>query len=59
LPFERVAAAMSKAIFDMGFVIADVRPPLPSASAEDQQLVFELLEMHLCLVHWGFCNSLD
>jgi hypothetical protein len=39
LPFERerVAAAMAKTIFDMGFgfVIADVRPPLPSASAED------------------------
>jgi hypothetical protein len=26
LPFERVAAAMAKTIFDMGFVIADVRP---------------------------------
>ena len=33
LPFERVTAAMSKAIFDMGFVMADVRPPLPSVSA--------------------------
>jgi hypothetical protein len=44
-----VAAAMSKTIFDMGFVIADVRPPLPSASAEDQRLVFELLKVHLCL----------
>jgi hypothetical protein len=40
---------MSKAIFDMGFVIADVRPPLPTASAEDQRLVFELLKRHLCL----------
>jgi hypothetical protein len=28
LPFERVAAAMSKTKFDMGFVMADVRPPL-------------------------------
>jgi hypothetical protein len=44
-----VAAAMSKTIFDMGFVIADVRPPLPSVSAEDQRLVFELLKAHLCL----------
>jgi hypothetical protein len=36
LPFDRVAAVMSKAIFDMGFVIgADVRPPLPTVSAED------------------------
>jgi hypothetical protein len=35
LPFERVAAAMAKKIFDMGFVIADVRPSLPSVSAED------------------------
>jgi hypothetical protein len=26
LPFERVAAAMSKTIFDMGFFMADVRP---------------------------------
>jgi hypothetical protein len=25
LPFERVAAAMSKTIFDMGFFMADVR----------------------------------
>jgi hypothetical protein len=25
-PFERVAAAMPKAIFDMGFFMADVRP---------------------------------
>jgi hypothetical protein len=35
LPFERVAAAMLKTIFDMGFVIADVRPLLPNVSAED------------------------
>jgi hypothetical protein len=39
LSFERVAAAMSKTIFDMihdmGVVIADVRPSLPSASAGD------------------------
>jgi hypothetical protein len=35
LPFERVAAAMPKTTFDMGFVMADVRPSLPSASAED------------------------
>jgi hypothetical protein len=35
LPFERVAAAMSKTIFDMGFVIAEVRPLLPTVSAED------------------------
>jgi hypothetical protein len=35
LPFERVAAAMSKAIFDMGVVIADVGLSLPSASAGD------------------------
>jgi hypothetical protein len=34
-PFERVAAAMSKSIFDMGFVMADVRPSLPTVSAED------------------------
>jgi hypothetical protein len=26
LPFERVAAAMPKAIFDMGVFMADVRP---------------------------------
>jgi hypothetical protein len=26
LPFERVAAADQKAIFDMGFFMADVRP---------------------------------
>jgi hypothetical protein len=36
LPFERVAAAMSKAIFDMGvFMAGDERPSLPTASAED------------------------
>jgi hypothetical protein len=35
LPFERVAAAMSKTVFDMGFVMADVRPSLPTASAGD------------------------
>jgi hypothetical protein len=37
LPFEKVAAAMPKTTFDMGFVVAaaDVRPSLPSASAED------------------------
>jgi hypothetical protein len=40
---------MSKTIFDKGFVIADVRTPLPSASAEGQRLVFELLKRHLCL----------
>jgi hypothetical protein len=43
LPFERAAAAMSKTIFDMGFVVADVRPSLPAVSAEDQRPVFELL----------------
>jgi hypothetical protein len=36
LPFERVAAAMSKAIFDMGvFMAGDERPSLPTVSAED------------------------
>jgi hypothetical protein len=42
LPFERVAAAMSKTIcyskeciFDMVFFMADVRPPLPTVSAEE------------------------
>jgi hypothetical protein len=40
---------MSKTVFDMGFVIADVRPALPTASAGDQRLVFELLKGHLCL----------
>jgi hypothetical protein len=35
LPFDRVAAAMSKTIFDMGVFMADVRPPLPTVSAED------------------------
>jgi hypothetical protein len=48
-PFERVAAADQKAIFDMGFFMADVRPSLPTVSAEDQRLVFELLKGHLCL----------
>jgi hypothetical protein len=31
-----VAAAMSKTTFDMGFVMADVRPSLPTVSAEDE-----------------------
>jgi hypothetical protein len=35
--FERVGAALPKAIFDTGF------------SARDQRLVFELLKGHLCL----------
>jgi hypothetical protein len=35
LPFERVAAADQKAIFDIGFFMADVRPALPTESAED------------------------
>jgi hypothetical protein len=34
LPFERVAAAMPKTIFDMGFFMADVRPSLPNVAAE-------------------------
>ena len=46
---ERAAAADQKAIFDMGFFMADVRPSLPTVSAEDQQLVFELLKRHPCL----------
>jgi hypothetical protein len=33
--FERVAAAMPKTIFDMGFFMADVRPRLPAVAAED------------------------
>ena len=33
----------------MGFFMADVRPSLPTVSAEDQQLVFELLKRHPCL----------
>jgi hypothetical protein len=35
LPFERVAAADQKEIFDMGVFMADVRPSLPTVSAED------------------------
>jgi hypothetical protein len=35
LKVERAAAADQKAIFDMGFFMADVRPSLPTASAED------------------------
>jgi hypothetical protein len=33
--FERVGAALSKTIFDMGFFMADVRPRLPTVSARD------------------------
>jgi hypothetical protein len=41
---------MTKKIFDMGFVIADVGPTLPNAvPVGDQRLVFELLKRHLCL----------
>jgi hypothetical protein len=48
--FERVAAAADqKTIFDMGVFMADVRPSLPTISAEDERLVFELLKRHLCL----------
>jgi hypothetical protein len=36
-------------MFDMGFVMVDVRPSLPTASAEDQRLVLKLLKRHLCL----------
>jgi hypothetical protein len=49
LPFERVAAADQQTIFDMGFIMADVRPALNAVSAGDQRLVFELLKGHLCL----------
>jgi hypothetical protein len=37
-------------MFAMGFAIANVRPALPAVSAGDQRLVFELLNIHLCLV---------
>jgi hypothetical protein len=44
-----VAAADQKTIFGMGFFMADVRPALPTESAEDQRLVPELLKGHLHL----------
>jgi hypothetical protein len=33
----------------MGFIIADVRPPLPAVAAEYYRLVLELLKRHLNL----------
>jgi hypothetical protein len=36
-------------MFDMGFVMADVGPSLPTVSAGDQRLVFQLLKGHLHL----------
>jgi hypothetical protein len=33
----------------MGFVMADVRPSLPTVSAGDQRLVLKLLKGHMCL----------
>jgi hypothetical protein len=44
-----VAVAGQRTIFDMGLVMADIRPALPTVSAGDQRSVFELLKRHLCL----------